>query len=82
MRVSKRGTAYRADGQALLRALGPDVPQFAGIVTAAFERLAESRELRWICERWFLERLPNGERLNVPMSDELRTNFQVIGLQD
>lgn len=56
--------------------------QFAGVVNAAFERLAESRELRWIYERWFLKRLPNGERLNVPMSDELRTNFQVIGLQD
>lgn len=56
--------------------------QFAGVVNATFERLAESRELRWIYERWFLKRLPNGERLNVPMSDELRTNFQVIGLQD
>ncbi|GJE15986.1 amino acid ABC transporter substrate-binding protein [Methylobacterium marchantiae] len=59
-----------------------DDGQFAGVVTATFERLAESRELRWIYERWFLKRLPNGERLNVPMSDELRTNFQVIGLPD
>ncbi|MCJ2129109.1 amino acid ABC transporter substrate-binding protein [Methylobacterium sp. E-045] len=59
-----------------------DDPQFAGLVSAAFERLAELRELRWIYERWFLKRLPNGERLNVPMSDELKTNFQVIGLQD
>ena len=59
-----------------------DDPQFAGLVTATFERLAESRELRWVYERWFLKRLPNGERLNVPMSDELKTNFQVIGLQD
>ncbi|NEU10933.1 amino acid ABC transporter substrate-binding protein [Methylobacterium sp. BTF04] len=59
-----------------------DDPQFATLVSTTFERLAESRELRWIYERWFLKRLPNGERLNVPMSDELRTNFQVIGLQD
>ncbi|WP_245259351.1 amino acid ABC transporter substrate-binding protein [Methylobacterium sp. 77] len=59
-----------------------DDGQFASLVTATFERLAEARELRWIYERWFLKRLPNGERLNVPMSDELRTNFQVIGLQD
>lgn len=58
-----------------------DAP-FAGLVTGTFQRLAESRELRWIYERWFLKRLPNGLRLNVPMSDELRTNFQVIGLQD
>ncbi|MCJ2047835.1 amino acid ABC transporter substrate-binding protein [Methylobacterium sp. J-078] len=59
-----------------------DDPQFAGLVTATFQRLAESRELRWIYERWFLKRLPSGLRLNVPMSDELHTNFQVIGLQD
>jgi glutamate/aspartate transport system substrate-binding protein len=59
-----------------------DDPQIAGLVTTTFQRLAESRELRWIYDRWFLKRLPNGVRLNVPMSDELRTNFQVIGLQD
>jgi glutamate/aspartate transport system substrate-binding protein len=59
-----------------------DDVQFAGLVTATFQRLAESRELRWIYERWFLKRLPTGIRLNVPMSDELHTNFQVIGLQD
>lgn len=59
-----------------------DDAQFAGLVSATFERLAESRELRWLYERWFLKRLPNGERLNIPMSDELRTNFQVIGLQE
>ena len=57
-------------------------PEFASLVSATFARLAESRELRWTYEKWFLKRLPNGERLNVPMSDELRTNFQVIGLQD
>lgn len=59
-----------------------DDPQFANLVNGTFVRLAESRELRWLYERWFLKRLPNGERLNVPMSDELKTNFQVIGLED
>ncbi|MCJ2033512.1 amino acid ABC transporter substrate-binding protein [Methylobacterium sp. J-068] len=59
-----------------------DDAQFAGLVTGTFQRLAETRELRWIYERWFLKRLSNGVRLNVPMSDELHTNFQVIGLQD
>ena len=57
-------------------------PELATLVSGTFARLAESRELRWTYEKWFLKRLPNGERLNVPMSDELRTNFQVIGLQD
>ncbi|MGV7033109.1 amino acid ABC transporter substrate-binding protein [Methylobacterium symbioticum] len=59
-----------------------DDPDLAATVNAAFVRLAESRELRWIYERWFLKRLPNGERLNVPMSSELRTSFQLIGLED
>ena len=56
--------------------------ELAAVVSGTFSRLAESRELRWTYEKWFLKRLPNGERLNVPMSDELRTSFQVIGLQD
>ena len=59
-----------------------DDPELASAVTATFERLAESRELRWIYERWFLKRLPNGERLNVPMSDDLKTSFQLIGLEE
>jgi ABC-type amino acid transport substrate-binding protein len=59
-----------------------DDPDLAATVNAAFARLAETRELRWVYERWFLKRLPNGERLNVPMSSELRTSFQLIGLED
>ena len=57
-------------------------PELADVIAGTFSRLAESRELRWTYEKWFLKRLPNGERLNIPMSDELRTNFQVIGLQE
>ena len=59
-----------------------DDPEMAGAVAATFNRLAESRELRWTYERWFLKRLPNGERLNVPMSNDLHTSFQLIGLED
>ncbi|MDP4025967.1 amino acid ABC transporter substrate-binding protein [Methylobacterium sp. NEAU 140] len=59
-----------------------DDPQLASVVTNTFIRLAESRELRWTYERWFLKRLPNGERLNVPMSNDLRTSFQLIGLAE
>ena len=59
-----------------------DDPEMAGAVAATFSRLAESRELRWTYERWFLKRLPNGERLNVPMSNDLHTSFQLIGLED
>ena len=59
-----------------------DDPALAALVTATFQRLAESRELRWTYDKWFLKRLPNGERLDIPMSDELRTSFSVLGLQD
>lgn len=59
-----------------------DDPEMAGAVAATFGRLAESRELRWTYERWFLKRLPNGARLNVPMSNDLKTSFQLIGLED
>jgi glutamate/aspartate transport system substrate-binding protein len=57
-----------------------DDPELASLVSATFTRLAESRELRWTYERWFLKRLPNGERLDVPMSDDLRVSFQLMGL--
>ncbi|MBF0762830.1 transporter substrate-binding domain-containing protein, partial [Dysgonomonas mossii] len=57
-----------------------DDPEFAGVVAQTFTRLAESRALRCTYERWFLKRLPNGERLDIPMSNDLRTSFQLMGL--
>jgi ABC-type amino acid transport substrate-binding protein len=59
-----------------------DDPALAALVTGTFERLADSRELRWTYEKWFIKRLPNGERLDIPMSEELRTAFSVMGLRD
>ena len=57
-----------------------DDPALAGLVSQTFTRLAESRELRWTYERWFLKRLPNGERLDIPMSNDLKTSFQIMGM--
>jgi hypothetical protein len=51
-------------------------------VQKTFARLAEARELRWLYEKWFLKRLPTGERLNIPMSEELAHMFQVMGMTD
>jgi glutamate/aspartate transport system substrate-binding protein len=51
-------------------------------VQKTFSRLAEARELRWLYEKWFLKRLPTGERLNIPMSEELAHMFQVMGMAD
>jgi len=54
-------------------------PQFAVVVDATLHRLAESRELEDIYVRWFQGRLPTGERLNIPMSAQLREIFHVLG---
>jgi ABC-type amino acid transport substrate-binding protein len=58
-----------------------DAP-LSALVQKTFARLAEARELRWLYEKWFLKRLPTGERLNIPMSEELAHMFQVMGMSD
>ena len=55
-------------------------PQFDAVVNSAFERLAASRELEQIYNKWFLAKLPTGERLNLPMSAQLRSIFEILGL--
>jgi ABC-type amino acid transport substrate-binding protein len=54
----------------------------SALVQKTFGRLAEARELRWLYDKWFLKRLPTGERLNIPMSEELAHSFQVMGMSD
>jgi glutamate/aspartate transport system substrate-binding protein len=49
-------------------------------VDAAFQRLAESGEIRRIYTRWFLQGLPTGVRLGLPMSPQLERSFEVMGL--
>ena len=60
--------------------LRKDDPEFAEVVDRAFHRLAGSREIVAIYERWFLKPLPSGERLNLPMSPHLEEIFRVQGL--
>jgi glutamate/aspartate transport system substrate-binding protein len=57
-------------------------PALSSLVQKTFARLAEARELRWLYEKWFLKRLPTGERLNIPMSEELAHSFQILGMAD
>ena len=61
-------------------AFARDDAALAEVVYRSFERLATSRELRWIYNKWFLRALPSGERLAVPMSAELERSFQILGL--
>ena len=55
-------------------------PDFTDVVERAFHKLAGSREIVAIYERWFLKPLPSGLRLNLPMSPHLEELFSVQGL--
>lgn len=57
-----------------------DDPEFAEIVDRAFGKLAGSREIVYIYNKWFLKRLPSGVRLDLPMSPHLEELFRVQGL--
>jgi glutamate/aspartate transport system substrate-binding protein len=82
---TKSGSAYRVVGDFLTYAdyalmLRKDDPEFAAVVELAFARLAGSREIVAIYEKWFLKTLPSGARLNLPMSPHLEELFRVQGL--
>lgn len=63
------GLAFRADD-----------PAFAAVIERGFRRLATSREIVWIYDKWFLKRLPSGLRLGLPMSPQLQEAFRILGL--
>ncbi len=55
---------------------------FAAVVDRTFSRLARSRELVQLYNKWFQQRLPTGERLDLPMSPQLEEIFRVEGVPD
>lgn len=55
-------------------------PAFASTLERGFRRLAASREIVWIYEKWFLKRLPSGLRLGLPMSPQLEELLRIQGL--
>jgi len=59
-----------------------DDPDFATVVDRAFSRLAQSRELVQLYNKWFQQRLPTGETLNLPMSPQLEEIFRVEGVPE
>ena len=82
---TKSASDFRVVGDFLTYAdyalmLRKDDPDFAEVVERAFRRLAGSREIVAIYERWFERPLPSGVRLNVPMSPHLEELFRVQGL--
>ncbi len=82
---TRSGAEYRVVGDFLTYAdyalaYQKDDPELAEVVERAFRRLAGSREIVAIYRRWFLQPLPSGVRLNLPMSPHLEELFQVHGL--
>jgi glutamate/aspartate transport system substrate-binding protein len=59
-----------------------DDPDFAAIVDRTFSHLAQSRELVQLYNKWFQQRLPTGETLDLPMSPQLEEIFRVEGVPD
>jgi glutamate/aspartate transport system substrate-binding protein len=57
-----------------------DDSQFSAVVERSFQRLADTRELRWTYDRWFLKPLPSGERIGLDMNPQLVTIFEGLGL--
>jgi len=59
-----------------------DEPEFYAVVDRTFTRLAQSRELVQLYNKWFQQRLPTGETLDLPMSPQLEEIFRVEGVPD
>ncbi|KWN17986.1 amino acid ABC transporter substrate-binding protein [Burkholderia territorii] len=58
-----------------------DDPQLARVVKSTFEELAADGEITRQYKRWFLRPLPSGMSLNLPMSPQLETIIETIGVK-
>ena len=59
-----------------------DDPDFDDVIRASFERMAAEGTLTRLYNRWFLDRLPNGETLGLQMSPQLAEMYRALGQQD
>ena len=59
-----------------------DDPGMAEAVERAFARLAATGEIVRLYDKWFLEPLPTGERLNRPMTAQLEESLHSLGLPE
>ena len=53
-------------------------PQLAAVVERAFRKLGSNRDLIPLYNKWFVARLPTGEKLNVSISPQLEEAFKVL----
>jgi glutamate/aspartate transport system substrate-binding protein len=59
-----------------------DDPAFADLIRDSFARMADEGTLNRLYAQWLVDRLPNGETLNVPMSPALAEMYRVMGQPD
>src|SRR6266481_5182526 len=53
-------------------------PQLAAVVERAFRKLGSNRDLIPLYNKWFVSRLPTGEKLNVAISPQLEEAFRAL----
>ena len=53
-------------------------PQLAAVVERAFRKLGSNRDLIPLYNKWFVSRLPTGEKLGVSISPQLEEAFKVL----
>jgi glutamate/aspartate transport system substrate-binding protein len=53
-------------------------PQLRDAVTRAFRKLVVDRDFFPLYQKWFMSRLPGGERLNIPMSPQLEQVLELL----
>jgi len=53
-------------------------PQLTAVVERAFRKLGSNRDLIPLYNKWFIARLPTGEKLNVAISPQLEEAFKVL----
>ncbi len=53
-------------------------PQLAAVVERTFRKLGSNRDLVPLYNKWFVARLPTGEKLGVSISPQLEEAFKVL----
>jgi glutamate/aspartate transport system substrate-binding protein len=53
-------------------------PQLAAVVERTFRKLGSNRDLIPLYNKWFVARLPTGEKLGVSISPQLEEAFKVL----
>jgi glutamate/aspartate transport system substrate-binding protein len=53
-------------------------PELSDVVERAFRKLGSNHDLIPLYEKWFMRRLPTGERLNIPISPQLEEAFHAM----